>query len=374
MTVKDIGLFVSARYFEQIAPHGRNPDTILDRVQETAALLTLAGGFSHKVVCADCGRDSERSIAEDLALTCGFRVRHCPAAGPDQSVVLGTEILATCAEGVGPRTIVIGDSLLAQTAVVDVVHRQRRSVIALAAEYPQPPRIADLAYILPLASTALLDVVREVLGELGSSDGKPTGAAVYAALCQRITGFQPGAYGYTTMAELIGAAQGTDFPKPAARKRVIDTITRARKSSKPANRPVVQHSSIRETIRGLPGFADDQVRHLDDRHIGARVLKLLETHAELRPQLIAGELDFPDAVQHFLGDDAWKPRTSNWRMMMHRAAREAGGWLLATPPGTTRSQLVLGESVPEGWSFDDRYAGKAYESTAMPTDGATGWD
>ncbi|MFE5285847.1 hypothetical protein ACFRAQ_12870 [Nocardia sp. NPDC056611] len=376
MNVKDIGLFVNARYFEQVSAHDRTPDTLLDRVQETAALVTLAGGFSHKVVCADCGRDSERAIADELALAGGFRVRHCPAAGPDQSVVLGAEILEACATDPGPKTIVIGDSLADQAAVVDIVHRQRRSVIALVAEYPRQPRIADLTYTLPLAPEALLVVVREVIDAVRAGNGEPAGAAVYAGLCQRITGFQPGAYGYASMADLIGAAEGAGGPRPsAARNRIIESITKTRKSPKPKRAaPVVQRSTIRETIRELPGFADDQVHQMADHRIGARVLKLLEAHAELHPQLEAGELDFPDAVQHFLGDDAWKPRTSHWRIMMHRASLEAGGWLLATPPGTTRSQLVLGETVPEGWSFDDRYADKPGESTAPPSEGAAGSD
>lgn len=372
MNLKDLGLFVSARYFEQVSPLDRNPDTILDRVQEAAALLTLAGGFSHKVVCADCGRDSERAIADELALSGGFRVRHCPSAGPDQSVVLGAEILEACATSPGPKTIAIADSLADHTAVLDIVHRQRRSVIGLCVEYPRPPRIADLTFTLPLAPAALLDAVKEVIDEVRAGNGEPASAIVYAALCQRITGFQPGTYGYSSMAELIAAARGVVGPKPPSpRNRTIEPTTRGRKPPKPKRAtPVVQRSSIREAIRVLPGFADDQIHDLDDHRIGAEVLKLLEAQPELRTQLEAGELDFPDAVQHFLGDDTWRPRTSHWRVMMHRASLEAGGWLLATPPGSTRSQLVLGDVLPDGWSFDDRYTRKSGESP-LPTSEST---
>ncbi|WP_063022760.1 hypothetical protein [Nocardia niwae] len=357
MTGKDIGIFLSARHFTGIASSDRKPNDVLDQVESAATTLMLAGGIAHRVVVADCAQPGERDIAEQFATESGFRVRHCPAIGPDQSTVLGTEILEALTTNSWLQTFVVGDDLQAQSAALDVLHRQRRWVIGLAGEYPITPRLADMTYTMPLARARLVSVVSAIITEIARADHEPTVVEVHRELQRRIAGFSPGAYGFEGTAELVAAAQETKSRPKAAppRTRTVAPAKATKRSRKNTAKPDPMQAALRNAIRSLPTLSESELSVMEEVAVGSHLLELLAAQPDLLAPLAGGGMVtgvFADGVRQITGKTDWRPETvDNFFELQRRAADRHGGWILASPPDRpTFGVFLLADELPGGWS------------------------
>ncbi|MDX1875767.1 hypothetical protein SBI67_26920 [Mycolicibacterium sp. 120266] len=368
MPAKEIGIFLSARHLATIAADDRKPDEVLDRVESAAHVLMLASGISHRIIAADCAEHTECEIAEQFAEDSGFRIRHCPARGPDQSAVLSAEILESLATSPSLRTFVIGDNLVAQSAAVEVIHRQRRWTIGLVGEYPVAPRLADLTYTMPLARFGLLGLTSDVMAEISGRGEEPEAQSVYRELSQRLSGFSPSSYGFDGMAQLISAAKSrsTQEAQPPPRTRTVSpapvkpqkktrnkkadpsSATRGRKTD-----PSV--AAIRSAIGAFTVLSDDELTDLDEVAVGRRVLSQLRARPELRDALHRGALNgalFTEGMRQMIGDAVWRPSSEpTFFSLLRRCVEHEAEWVIASSPERPMNGvLILGE-LPDGWKL-----------------------
>ncbi|WP_342800606.1 hypothetical protein [Nocardia sp. No.11] len=357
MSSKEVAVFISARHFTGIAPGDRDPAEVLDHIESAAGALMLTSGIAHRVVVADCAQPDQRAIAEQFSIDSGFRVRHCPAAGADQSMVLSAEILEALSNA-WVKTFVVGDDLVRQSATVDVLQRQRRWVIGLVGEYPIAPRLADMTYTMPLARHRLLDVVTTIIAELNNGSEEHTVQDIHRELQRRIAGFSAADYGFQGTADLVATAKGLTrpAPKPPRTRMVSPTPKQIKKTALKAGKKFDPHGILRAAILALTPLSPDELESMDDVGVGCRLLDLLTGQPHLRDALRGGGMintTFAHGVRHLVGDKTWRPpQFDSFVEYLRQCTDRQGGWILACLPERPQQGIFLfTEELPDGWQY-----------------------
>ncbi len=219
----DVGVFVDVGHLLTVEPTARRPNSVMRRIDAATKLYCLSGAISHRIVVADCADTAARGLAEDFAITEGFRIRHVPASGQtDCPQVLHAEVSEVAEASQELLVVVVVGGVAAYSALADPLHRRGRAIIALTADTTVPTGAIDAVVQLPLDPAGLRQLLRAAAASLAADGMQYTSPEVLlSAVSRHQNGFRPEQYGFRKGRDLVRAMDGSGYAVDRAGTSVV---------------------------------------------------------------------------------------------------------------------------------------------------------